>query len=295
MERKRREKFMVSRDSRPGRKSGDNDHFQKKSLGQVFLREPWPCERVVAELLQWRVSRVLEIGPGKGALTTLLLKAGLKVTAVEKDARFAEYVRSQAAEWTSGAKGAELSVVETDILDFDLSGWLPDSHHPKDSGIPKCAVVGNIPYNISTPIFLKTFSVIDRLAGAIFLTQLEFAERIAALPGGKEYGSLSVLTSLHCLASLLAKVSREAFTPVPKVDSALVSLVPRAVPFTKEEVKAVESVSRRVFQQRRKMLRNTLAPILPPEGGGSCPIDLMRRPETLSLDEFITLAKYLDF
>lgn len=273
---------------------------QKKSLGQVFLNETWPCEKVVETLLKWQVTHVLEIGPGKGALTTLLLKAGLQVTAVEKDERFAAYVREHATSWSLDPEKPQIEVKEGDFLTFDLENWVSQATATKVSGsspTPRCAVVGNIPYNISTPILIRTFESINRLSGAIFLTQLEFAERVAAKPGGKEYGSLTVLCSLYCNANLIAKVSREAFTPVPRVDSALVTLQPKAVPETPARIRMVETVTRRAFQQRRKMLRNSLAAVLPTDDGGTTtstfPVDLNRRPETLSLEEFIRIAEFL--
>lgn len=293
MAKDKRLKFQPNRGKR-GDKGRSADLQQKKSLGQVFLKESWPCEKVVETLLQWQVTEVLEIGPGKGALTSLLLKAGFKVTAVEKDERFAEFVREHASQWAKDPNHFSFTVVEADFLEFGLADWLEQSTTPAEKG-GRCAIVGNIPYNISTPILLKTFEVLNQTIGAIFLTQLEFAERVAAKAGGKEYGSLSVLCSLHSMPTMIAKVPKEAFTPVPKVDSALITLTPKNPPETPARIRMVESISRRVFQQRRKMLRNSLAAFL---GKGATPapdfpIDLNRRPETLSLQEFTELAEYL--
>ena len=265
---------------------------QKKSLSQVFLHDDRPCRTLVRQLQSWGVSRVLEVGPGKGVLTQLLVEAGLQVTAVEKDERFAAYVRALAPKWRKAGSGEDLLTIEEgDFLEFDLNEWLEKN---SEAAPGSQAVVGNIPYNISSPIVLKVLPLLQKMAGSIFLTQLEFAERLAARAGTKDYGSLTVLTNLYGAGNIIEKVSRTLFTPVPKVDSAVLTLTPLATPNSAEEIRAVEKISRVVFQQRRKKLSNSIAPFVQKDANmEKCPVDLGRRPETLTVKEFKDLAAFL--
>lgn len=256
----------------------------KKSLGQVFLKTTWPGQRVVEQLKKWHVTRVLEIGPGGGILTRALLEAGLKVTAVEKDDRFAERLADYWQQQAPGEK-ADFTIVNDDVLKFDLAAWLAESGEPT-------AIVGNIPYNISTPILMWLMPHLTLLNGVIFLVQLEFAMRLAANPGSKSYGSLSVFAQLRAKVAFDCKVPRNCFQPVPKVDSALVSLSQNNRQLPPKTLIRIEHVTRLAFQQRRKKLSNAIAPLADKEVMARCPIDLGRRPETLSPEEFYQLAKY---
>ncbi|MEY4631938.1 MAG: hypothetical protein RIQ81_2058 [Pseudomonadota bacterium] len=259
----------------------ENRIHQKKSLGQVFLNDDWPVRRTIEILQDWGAKHVIEIGPGGAILTSALSNAGFDVTAIEKDDRFAERVKDQQL------PGVE--VVNCDVLEFDLGAWL--DRVEKSGG--KAAVVGNIPYNISTPIIMWVLPHLHRIAGATFLVQLEFAARLASSPGTKDYGSLSVYTQLRANVALDCKVGREFFTPVPKVDSAIVLMNHRKHALGPELLRKVETVSRAAFHQRRKKLRNAVKPFLSGRIEAECPVDLNRRPETLSLDEFVELARFL--
>ena len=254
---------------------------QKKSLGQVFLHDEWPVRRVVEIVQDWKATAVIEIGPGGAILTNSLSKAGIATTAIEKDDRFAERLISAAI------PGVE--IVNQDVLQFDLGAWI-------DGVIAagkRPAVVGNIPYNISSPIILWVLPHLHRLAGATFLVQLEFAERLAAVPHTKDYGSLSVYTQLRAKVRLDCEVGREFFTPVPKVDSAIVVMEPPLKSLDPEVLKKIETITRTAFHQRRKQLRNAVKPFLAGRKEADCPIELSRRPEMLTLDEFAALAKFL--
>lgn len=254
---------------------------QKKSLGQVFLKATWPLQRTVETLKDWGVTRVLEIGPGGGVLTRALLDGGFKVTAVEKDTRFAEQMHISAL-----LSEGRLTIVNEDILKFDLGAWLDESKETT-------AVVGNIPYYISSPITLAVLPFLDRLAGVFLLVQLEFAERLAAKPGTKDYGSLSVFTQLRADVALAGRVDRTAFKPVPKVHSALVALRQRSEKLAPAVLDQTEKVTRVAFQMRRKKLRNAVGQFLEPEREASCPIDLNRRPDVLTPEEYVELARFL--
>lgn len=259
---------------------------QKKSLGQVFLKVDWPVERMVSRLKELGIRRVLEIGPGPGNLTRELLRGGMDVTAVEKDFRFAEILADHAASFKA-VPGANLSVVNADILRFDLEGWL-------DAGQGPHAVVGNIPYNISSPILIKAIACLPRLAAVLLMTQLEFAKRVGAVTGNKDFGSLSVYAQLRSRISVEFKVERALFKPVPKVDSAVFLVTSRPDRLPEEILKMTEHLCRAAFSQRRKMLRNSIRPFLDkkaePEAG---PIDLDRRADAISPEEYVQLAQWL--
>jgi len=253
---------------------------QRKSLSQVFLKQQWPVQRVVEKVKSWGVTRVLEIGPGGSILTKALLDADLKVTAVERDPRFAELNRDLAR------TRPNLSVVHSDILKFDIAMWLAQSKE-------KTAIVGNLPYHISTPILLWGLPWISEVVGMVFMVQLEFAQRVVAGVGTKSYGSLSVFTQLRAQALMECKVGKECFSPVPAVDSAIFSLQEIESGVSNDELQKVEQVTRECFMQRRKMMRNGIKQWIKDRDMEKCPIDLQRRPETLSPQEYVELTRFL--
>ncbi|MFK7872057.1 MAG: 16S rRNA (adenine(1518)-N(6)/adenine(1519)-N(6))-dimethyltransferase RsmA [Oligoflexales bacterium] len=250
---------------------------QKKSLGQVFLSEDWPCRKMVEKLKDWNVVSVLEIGPGPGILTRHLLDQGIQVHAVEKDSRFADLLKEK--------KWDHCKVTEADILRFSLDDWL------KENKGKRVAICGNIPYNISSPILQK---ILEAQLPAILMVQLEFAQRVVAPCNQKSYGSLSVYTQLRSRTQFEFHVPATVFRPQPKVESAVFSVQP-GTKYSPEVLKNVEIVSRKSFMQRRKTLSNSLSSFL--QQGElqvkDSPIDLKRRCETLSPDEFVILTEFL--
>lgn len=259
---------------------------QKKSLGQVFLKVDWPVERMVSRLVDLGIRRVLEIGPGPGNLTQALLKAGMAVTAVEKDDRFAAQLANQAA-YFPAASGASLAVVNTDVLRYDLGAWLSEDSAPS-------AVVGNIPYNISSPLLIKALAHLPELKAIMFMTQLEFARRVDAKEGNKDFGSLSVYAQLRAQISFEFEVERALFKPVPKVDSGVFLVTPRTNGFPVEVLKTTEHLCRAAFSQRRKMIRNSIRAFLDKKANPeACPIDLDRRADSISPEEYVTLALWV--
>lgn len=257
--------------------------FQKKSLGQVFLRTDWPVIRMVEKAKALKLERVLEIGPGNGILTRELLGAGLSVTAVEKDDRFAEKMADYAREL---ADPSQLTVINEDILKFDWEAWLSQSK-------ARTAVIGNIPYNISTPIMLRGLAHFNSLAALMFMTQLEFAARVAARHNTKDYGSLTVFAQLRAEVSLEFTVPRTCFQPVPKVDSAVLLLTPSRDRYPEDLLNHVESLTRHAFTQRRKKLRNSIRQFIEGIDEQAIPMDLDRRADSLSPGEFLELTKVI--
>ncbi len=257
---------------------------QRKSLSQVFLRETWPCRKLAEQLKSLQVDGVVEIGPGAGILTQALLAENLQVLAVEKDAHLIEHLEDLGR---SPEAGGRLEIVNQDILKFPWQDWLRKDNSKK-------AVCGNIPYHISTPILADIFALLPQLQGAALMVQLEFAERVAAMPGNKSYGSLSVYGQLRSNVRLAFKVPRTCFHPIPKVDSAIIVITPPSHRYPQELLERVELLTRRAFSQRRKMLSNSLAPFIEKAGpAAKTAFDWTRRCETLSPAEYVALAALL--
>jgi len=260
--------------------------YQKKSLGQVFLKEEWPCVKMTELLKDEPIDHVLEIGPGAGVLTKHLVKAGFHVTAVEKDTRFFELLESMKPEMTKNQKGS-VTFVNSDILRFDLNAWL-------ESKRGNVAICGNIPYNISTPILRTVLPLLGQVKYISFLVQLEFAARVAAAVNTEAYGSLSVFTQLRATPKLEFMVKNTCFSPVPKVHSAVLSLKPLVDMELPHVLEKTEIVTRQAFTQRRKMMSNAISNFLKPDTNlNELGFPLTARAETISPKMWVHLAKVL--
>ena len=219
---------------------------------------------------------VLEIGPGPGGLTRALLEAGARVVAIEKDARFLPLLNT-----LQEASGGRLEVHLADALKVDeavLSAGEPAS------------VVSNLPYNVGTALLIKWLTGPWRPQSMTLMFQKEVAERIVARPGDDAFGRLALIAQVMCEARIVMDAPARAFTPPPKVDSAVVRLDPRSDPPEPSRVAAMEAVSQAAFGQRRKMLRSSLKALGGADLCEAAGIDPTRRAETLSLDEFLRLA-----
>jgi 16S rRNA (adenine1518-N6/adenine1519-N6)-dimethyltransferase len=253
-----------------------------RRLGQNFLIDPRVAERIAA-LVEDSAEPVIEIGPGLGALTTLLAATGRELTAVELDLRLAEALEARLAAWPAAR------VVRGDILDQradDLAGGA-------------ATVVANLPYSITTPALEWILAQGTRVKRAVLMVQREYAQRLSAAPRGKEHGSITVFLQLHAEVRVLFRVSPGAFHPRPEVDSVVLELVPRPYPGTTAEERAsVERLTRAGMGTRRKTLANALSRAL---GLGSTTVRPWleaagvqpdRRGETLTLGEWIALARH---
>lgn len=253
----------------------------KKSLGQHFLLDLNLTGRIARAAGDLSQGTVIEVGPGPGGLTRALLAAGAsRVIAVERDGRCIE-----ALEDLSAAYPGRLKVVEGDALETDLSALGP----------PPRKIVANLPYNISAPLLIGWLKRIDDFTGLTLMFQKEVAHRLAAAPGSKDYGRLSVMSQWLCEVEVLFNIDKRAFTPPPKVASSVVGLTPhassRAAPLAPTTWAAMEQVVQAAFGQRRKMLRASLKSLsLNPEDLG---IDPTKRAEDLSVEQFCILAKAL--
>lgn len=249
----------------------------RKALGQHFLFDLNVTRKIARLAGPLSGARVLEVGPGPGGLTRALLEEGAHVIAVEMDERFLP-----ALEELSGAAPGRLEVVRADALTVDAGA------------LRLSAIVSNLPYNVGTPLLVNWLAAEPPPAASLTLMfQKEVAERIVAPPGGKDYGRLAVLASARARAKIVMRVPARAFTPPPKIDSAVVRLdmLPESERFM--DVAALEAVTRAAFAQRRKTIRNGLAalggdPLALLEAAG---IDPALRPEQVPPAGFIALAR----
>ncbi len=248
----------------------------KKSLGQHFLVDSHYIARIVAAIRPEAGDTMVEIGPGPGALTRPLLDKLAHLHVVEFD-------RDMVARLRDEFPGERLTIHQADALDFDFTQFGDDLR-----------VVGNLPYNISSPLLFHLAESAARIRDMCFMLQKEVVDRMAAAPDTADYGRLSVMLQARFRVEKKFVVPPGAFRPPPKVDSAIVRLIPlapEAVPYRDAHVFA--DVVGRAFGQRRKTLRNTLKGLADATLFAELGIDPIRRGETLSVDEFARLANRL--
>lgn len=256
-------------------------HFPeaKKSLGQNFLHDMNVKRRICAAINPQEGENIVEIGPGVGALTELLLEAGANVTVLEKDTRFIPILEDLN---NKGYKGT-IKVIEGDALADDFSSFYEEPFK----------LVGNLPYNIGTEIVIKALEKPHQFKSITILLQKEVIERICAKPNTKDWGRLAVLCSFLSETKYLFDVPPGCFHPVPKVMSALGQLIPMENPRFDVELKKLSRLTKQAFGQRRKMLRASLKGLLTIEQIEETGIDPQARPETLSLEDFCKLTEKL--
>ena len=248
-----------------------------RRLGQHFLVDPNTAGRIVESLRAPAGASVVEIGAGTGALTGLLLARYPKLVALEVDARAVRYLE---------ALYPRLDVRQCDVLEVDWRRMAAECGSPLH-------LIGNLPYNITSPIVFGLLRRRQRIAQAVFMMQREVAERLVAPPGTKAYGVPSVLAQLYARPELLFRVPRSVFRPRPGVESAVVRLDFDAAAEPALEYSRLRAVVRAAFGQRRKMLRNSLRP-LAHDRGAELPERWRRiRAEDLSPAGFVELAQYL--
>jgi len=250
----------------------------RKSLGQNFLQDPNIINKIVAGLNVQRDDVVLEVGPGRGALTELILPLCDDFHLVEFDRDLVEF-------WSQrGETNKNLTVHGQDILKFDLKDVIDTVQRP-------IKVIGNLPYNISSPVLFHLMRYANHIHYQVVMLQKEVVERMASKPGSKQYGRLSVMLQQRYSIEYLFTVPPGAFFPPPKVDSAIARLTPlkeEPHPVSNQEHFAV--LVKQAFSQRRKTLRNTLKKLLSAEQIESLGIEPSARAETLSVANFASLA-----
>ena len=249
--------------------------FAKRSLGQNFLVDQQIVDRIVEALGADRNDRVLEIGPGRGALTALLLDRAGMAYAIEFDRTLIRYLDGRFGDRSN------FELIEEDALSFDFRDLVSNGGRLK--------LVANLPYNISTAILQRLFDYPDVFADCVLMFQREVVERITAEPGNRERGYLTVLNEAHFTTERLFDVSPSAFRPVPKVWSSVVRLRPRSDLTIDYRLREIVSIG---FAQKRKTIYNNLKIKYPDaaEMLDAAGVDARRRAETLTLDEWLRLV-----
>jgi 16S rRNA (adenine1518-N6/adenine1519-N6)-dimethyltransferase len=245
----------------------------RKRFGQHFLTDRHYLERIVAAIAPAREDAMVEIGPGTGLLTERLAAGLDHLHVVEID-------RDLAAQLRKRFDPGLVTVHEADVLEFDFSA-LPQS----------LRVVGNLPYNVSTPILFRVAALAERIRDCTFMLQKEVVDRMVAAPDTADYGRLSVMLQYRFAMEALLDVPPGAFTPPPKVDSSVVRMIPLVAGRARaRDEEALARIVAAAFSQRRKTLRNAVRAVVAPEAFERAGIDPGRRGETLSVGEFIALA-----
>jgi 16S rRNA (adenine1518-N6/adenine1519-N6)-dimethyltransferase len=258
-----------------------HEHKAKKRFGQNFLHDQGVIERIVRAINPKPNQNLVEIGPGLGALTTHVLPKAQSLNVVELD-------RDVIPKLEVACTGlGSLNIFQHDAMKFDFGQLYSEQ-------VGKIRVFGNLPYNVSTPLMFHLFSVVDRIQDMHFMLQKEVVERLAAEPNTKAYGRLTVMAQYYCQVEFLFIVKPGAFNPAPKVDSAIVRLIPRTTDdFEQCDTQLLQQVLTAAFSKRRKTLRNALRDIVSTELMAEANIDPARRPETLSVAEFVKLTNLL--
>ncbi|CAA9889116.1 S-adenosylmethionine-6-N',N'-adenosyl (rRNA) dimethyltransferase [Candidatus Methylobacter favarea] len=255
-------------------------HNPRKRFGQNFLKAQNVIDDIIASLQIKPGEHWVEIGPGLGALTALLLNEGIRLDIIELDRDLVVLLKKQFKHQN------QLQIHSADALKFDFSALADDNE--------KLRITGNLPYNISTPLM---FHLIDNalcIHDMHFMLQKEVVDRICAAPGSKKYGRLSVMMQFYCAPEFLFDVPPQSFEPAPEVMSAIVRLVPHARPPVQvNDITKLNRVVTEAFSQRRKTLRNSLKKLISEESIAALAINPALRAENISLNDFAKLSNLL--
>ncbi len=261
--------------------SKEYSHRARKRFGQNFLTDQSVLERIVRAFAPASKDRLIEIGPGQGALTKLLLESVDELHAIEIDRDLAAYLRELFSE------NSNFNLHENDVLKIDFNDLLSSSKPAR--------IIGNLPYNISTPLIFHLLNYLAGIQDMLFMLQLEVVERMAAEPSTKNYGRLSIMAQYYCKVEKLFKVPSSAFSPPPKVESAIVKLAPYPEPpFAVKDPKHLEGLVKQAFSQRRKTLRNNLKTLLSDSDLELLGINPGLRPENISLEDYARICRFLE-
>ncbi|MEH6549165.1 MAG: 16S rRNA (adenine(1518)-N(6)/adenine(1519)-N(6))-dimethyltransferase RsmA [Pseudomonadales bacterium] len=255
-------------------------HQPRKRFGQNFLHDGNIIDKIVRSVSAKVGEHIVEIGPGKGAITEGLIKTGAKLDVIELDRDLIPWLKLQ-----FGLQ-PQFNIISADALTVDFGELAEDK---------PLRIVGNLPYNISTPLIFHLLSFREHVEDMHFMLQKEVVDRMAAVPGTKAWGRLGIMVQYYCEVQPLFPVPPGCFNPPPKVNSAVVRLKVRDKP--QHEAKNAATLERVVaiaFQQRRKTLRNALMSLASEQQLASAEIDSKLRPENLSLEDFVRLANKLD-
>lgn len=248
----------------------------KKRFGQHFLHDQQIINQIINSVQINDNQTLVEIGPGQGAITMPLLKKFNQLTAIELDRDLIDHLRKKSKLY------GELTLINDDILNINFNDVFKNQ---------SLSVVGNLPYNISTPLLFHLLDSSNMITSMTFMVQQEVANRITAQVGDKHYGRLSIMMQYYCQSSYLFHVPPESFNPPPKVDSAVIHITPLKTLNTNLKDKALmDTLVKAAFSQRRKTIRNSLSKLVTIEQLQQSDIDPKLRAENLSLEQFINLT-----
>jgi 16S rRNA (adenine1518-N6/adenine1519-N6)-dimethyltransferase len=255
-------------------------HRARKRFGQNFLHDAGVIHRILRGIYPRAGEHLVEIGPGQGALTEGLLDSGARLDVIELDLDLIPILQGKFGSLPN------FHMNQGDALKFDFTRLSENAHSLR--------IVGNLPYNISTPLIFHLLDHAHLIRDMHFMLQKEVVERLAATPGGGDWGRLSIMVQYYCRVEHLFNVGPGAFNPAPKVDSAIVRLTPHdTLPHPAQDPRLLARVVREAFNQRRKTLRNTLKNLLPATAIEAANVDGGLRPEQLDLAAFVRLADQL--
>jgi 16S rRNA (adenine1518-N6/adenine1519-N6)-dimethyltransferase len=259
-------------------------HQPRKRFGQNFLQDVLIVQKIIEAIHPTASDNMIEIGPGLGALTQPLLDKVDRLEVVELDRNLAEQLQIRFGQ------SNKLNIHAVDALRFDFNTL----YNPSKENNAKLRIVGNLPYNISTPLMFHLFKFCNIIQDMHFMFQKEVVDRLTALPNTKQYGRLSIMVQYYCQTHYLFSVGSHAFYPAPKVQSAVVRLIPHTTPLLQAiKPEVLQYVTRTAFNQRRKTLSNALKTYLTAEDFIKLGIDPMLRPEALSLTDYVQISNYL--
>lgn len=256
-------------------------HLARKRFGQNFLNDAFVIDSIVSAIHPQKDDAMVEIGPGLGALTEPVGERLDKLTVIELDRDLAARLK------THPFLGPKLTIYQQDAMTMDFSELSRELGQP-------LRVFGNLPYNISTPLMFHLFSYTNAIQDMHFMLQKEVVNRLVAGPNSKAYGRLSVMAQYYCQIIPVLEVPPSAFTPAPKVDSAVVRLVPHAtLPHPVKALRILSRLTTEAFNQRRKTIRNSLGNVFSVEVLNKLNIDPTLRAENLSVAQYCEMANYL--
>jgi len=260
------------------------NHYPRKRFGQNFLTDPHIVQSIISAFQPKLGQHVVEIGPGLGALTTHLLRKLNQLQVIELDRDIVPELRKNCQAVCKSLDG--LTIYNEDVLKFDFNKLTGNAQPLR--------IIGNLPYNISTPLIFYLLEQALTIEDMYFMLQKEVVDRISAEPGSRSFGRLSVMVQYYCSVAKLIDVDASAFSPSPKVQSAFIQLKPYVeLPFKAQNVKILKQITTQAFSQRRKTLRNSLKEYITEQQLKDLGIEPGYRAEQLGVEQFVEISNFI--
>ena len=267
----------MRRDAKLPRLASGLSHQIRKRFGQNFLHDKHVISKILGAVSPTKNDHILEIGPGFGAITKQLAQSGAKLDCIELDADLAASLKTEYREYKS------VNILQADALKFDLNSIATEKNSLR--------VVGNLPYNISTPLIFHLLKSSYLIRDMTFMLQLEVIQRMVSKVGSKSYGRLGLMVQYYCEVEHLFNIASDAFVPRPKVVSALARLTPHKSPeVTAKDPECLKTVIQTAFNQRRKTIRNSLSTLVSESLLEEILVNKKLRPENLTLQDYVRIS-----